>query len=86
MHFTVEYYVEYSIFTPSPGCPEASVKAAVMKLELLPAPIRQLLYCATVLFKVLYCKIKSVLCIFCVCFLGIICAKSIINLLQYSTI
>ena len=74
------------IFTASPECPEASVKAAVTELVLLPAPIRQLLFCTTALFKVLYCKIKSVFCIFCVCFLGIICVKNIINLLQYSTI
>ena len=41
----------------------------------------------TVLFKVLYCKmIKNVFFIFCVCFLRIICVKSIINLLQYITI
>ena len=40
----------------------------------------------TVLFKVLYCKIKNVFFIFCVCFLCIICVKSIINLLQYSTV
>ena len=37
-----------------------------------------------VLFKVLYCKIKNVL--FFVCFLCIICVKSIINLLQYGTL
>ena len=39
----------------------------------------------TVLFKVLYCKIKNVFFIFCVClFLCIICVKSIRNLLlQY---
>ena len=41
----------------------------------------------TVLFKVLYSKIKNVFFIFVfVCFLCIICVKSIINLLQYSTI
>ena len=58
--------------------------------------------CTTVLFKVLYYKIKNVsflkklflklilleysFFIFCVCFLCIICMKSIINLLQYSPI
>ena len=42
--------------------------------------------CTTVLFKVLYCEIKNVFFIFCVCFLCIVCVKSIINLLQYSTI
>ena len=40
----------------------------------------------TVLFKVLNCKIKNVFFIFCVCFLCIICVKSIINLLQYRTV
>ncbi|XP_055419019.1 single-stranded DNA-binding protein 2 isoform X6 [Bubalus kerabau] len=40
----------------------------------------QLLYRTTVLFKVLQCEIKNVLCLF------IICVKSIINLLQYNTI
>ena len=50
------------------------------------APVCHLSYCTTVLFKVLYCKIKNVFFIFCVCFLFIICVKSIINLLQYSTI
>ena len=34
-------------------------------------------------FRVLNCKIKNVLLL---CFLGIICAKTIMNLLQYSTI
>jgi len=39
---------------------------------------------AVVLFKVLYYKIKII--IFCACLLYTICMKSIINLLQYSTI
>ena len=38
----------------------------------------QLLYCTTVLFKVLYCKIKK-FSLFFVCFLCIICVKSITN-------
>ena len=44
--------------------------------------------CCTILllFKVLYCKIKNVFFIFCVCFICIICVKSSSNLLQYSTI
>ena len=49
------------------------------------APVCQLLYCTTVLFKVVYCKIKNVLFIFCVCFVCTISVKSIINLLLYST-
>ena len=38
----------------------------------------------TVLFKVLYYKIKNIFFIFCL-FLCIICVKSVINILQYST-
>ena len=49
-------------------------------------PMCQLLYCTIVLFKVLYCKIQNVLLIVIVYFLCIFCVKSIINLLQYSTI
>ena len=30
VYFTVQYCIEYSIFISSPGCLEASVKAAVM--------------------------------------------------------
>ena len=40
-----------------------------LPVHLMPAPIRQLLYCATILLKVLYCKIKNVFLIFYVCFL-----------------
>ena len=42
--------------------------------------------CGTLLFKVYYYKIKNVFHFLCVCFLCIICVKSIINLSQYSTI
>ena len=52
----------------------------------VPAPVCQLLFCSTVLFKVLFCKTKNVFFLFCVCFLCIICAKIIINLLQDKTI
>ena len=43
----------------------------------MPAPVCQLLYCSTVLFKVLYCKIKNVFFIFCVClfFMYYLCEK-----------
>ena len=44
----------------------------------------QLLYYTTVLFKVLFCKIKNVFFIFCVCVLYIICVKGIINLLCFA--
>ena len=39
----------------------------------------------TVIFKVLYYKIKNVFLIFGVCFLCIICVKSIKNLVKYNT-
>ena len=42
-----------------------------------------LLYCTAVLFKGRYYKIQNVY--FCVCFLGVICVESIMNLLQWST-
>ena len=35
VYFIVQYCIEYSIFLPSLGCPEASVKASVMCLVLL---------------------------------------------------
>ena len=80
-YFTAQYCIEYTISTSRPGCPEATIKAVVMQLVHKKC---QTLYCTTVLFKVLYCKIKNIL--FFVCCLCIICVKSIINLLQYSTI
>ena len=40
------------------------------------ALVCQLLYCTTVLFKVLYCKIKNIFFIFCVFVKHIICVKS----------
>ena len=54
----------------------------------MPAPVCQLLYHTTVLFKVLCWEIKNILFFVYVCFLyiDVICVKSIINLLQYSTI
>ena len=36
---------------------------------------RQLLYCTTALFKVLYCKIKNVFFIFCLFFMHYLCEK-----------
>lgn len=54
----------------SPACPEESVKASVTQL---------------VLFKVLHRKIKNVFFVFCAFEKYIICMKSIINLLWYST-
>ena len=55
-----------------------------LPVHLIPAPVCQLLYCTAVLFKILDCKIKNVYFLFfCVC---VICVKSSINLLQYTTI
>ena len=46
----------------------------------------QLLDCTTAHFRVIHCKIKNVFCVFMCFFLCIICAKGIINLVQYSII
>ena len=54
----------------------------LLAIHSTPASVCQLLYRTTVLFKVLYCKIKNILFIF----LSMICVKIIINLLKYSTI
>ena len=69
MSFLVQYYIEYSIFISSPGCPEASMKHSGVTAA------------TTVLFKVLYCKIKNIVFFF----IYIICVSSITNLVQYST-
>ena len=81
---------EIAAFSPSPLADDLSASSTICHLLSLlqsitpppaysmPAPVCQLLYCTTILFKVLYYKIKNV-------FLCIICVKSIINLL-YSTV
>ena len=51
----------------------------------LAAPVCQVLYCTTVLSKVLYCKVQNIFFIVCVLLWCIICVKHIINLSQYST-
>ena len=62
LYCTVLYSIQsYSSLISSPGCLEASIKAALMWPVLLPAPGCQLLHCTIMLFKVLYCKIKNVL-------------------------
>ena len=63
----------------------SSLQSLFLPVQSVPAPICQLLYYTTVLFKVLYCKIKNVY-FLCLCFLYIICVQSIIILLQYSTV
>ena len=50
----------------------------------MPAPVCQLSCHATVLFKVLHCKIKKFFFIFCICFLYIICVKTYYSTVQYS--
>lgn len=65
---------------PSPTSPPSLVSNSCLFTRCQP-----LLSCPTVLFKILYFQIKNVL-FLCVCFLCIICVKTIINLLQYSTI
>ena len=51
----------------------------------MPASVCRLLYHTTVLFKVLYCKIRNALFIFCICFLCVICVKSIVKSIQFSS-
>ena len=46
----------------------------------------KLVHVSGILLKVVYCKIKRCFIFYCVCFLGIICVKSIGNLLHYNTI
>ena len=55
-------------------------KKLFLPVHSMPAPVGQLLYCTTVILKVLHCKIKNIL--FSV-FLCISCMKNIIHLLQY---
>ena len=66
---------EYWSGVPLPSPPFSSTISHLLSLlqlflpvHLRPAPISQLLYCATILFKVLYCKIKNVFLIFCLFF------------------
>ena len=71
------------MYNKSPTYEPSSWELSMMQAY-MPAPPWQLLYYITVVFKVLYCKIKRASFIFLfVCLLCIICVKSIINLLQY---
>ena len=85
MYFTVQYSIEYSstILYFKLRMSESKDK----NISDIPgiAKKHQLVYWTSVLFKILYCKIK-IFFIFCICFLCTMCVKSIINLLQYSTI
>ena len=67
----------------SPTFSPASSQQLFLPVQSVPAPVCQLLYWITVLSKVLYCKIKNIIFIFCICFLYV-CMKSIIS--HYSTI
>ena len=71
---------------PSPASSPSSGQWLLSPVHSMPAPVCQLLYWTTLLFKVLYCKITNDLFIFLCLVLCIICMNSIINLLQYSTI
>ncbi|XP_057576166.1 alpha/beta hydrolase domain-containing protein 17C isoform X3 [Hippopotamus amphibius kiboko] len=71
---------------PPPTSSPSSSQYLFLPVHSMPAPVCQLLYCTTVLFKGLYCQIKNVLLIFYVCFVCSICVKSVINLFQYSAI
>ena len=69
---------------PSPTSFPSSSQWLFLPVHLMPAPVCQLLYCTTGIFKVLYCKEKKFY--FCICsFLCIICVKNITNLWPYST-
>ena len=56
---------------PSPTSSPSSSQQLFLPVHSMPAPVCQLLYCTTVLFKVLYCNIKNIFLIF-VCFLCVI--------------
>ena len=61
----------------SPTSPPSFSQCLFLLVHMMPAPVYQLLYCAIVLFKILYCNIKNISFIFCVCFLWIICVKTL---------
>ena len=71
---------------PSPTSSRSSIQWLFLPVLSMPALVCQLLYGTTVLSKVLYCMIKNVFFSFEACFLSVICVKSIINLLQFTTI
>ena len=67
---------------PSPTSSPYSSQQLFLPVPSLPAPVCQLLYFTIVLFKVLDWRLKM----FIFCFSCIMFMKSIINLLQYSTV
>ena len=62
---------------PSPTSSPSSSQQLFLPVHSMPAPVCQPSYCTTVLFKVLYCKMKNVFFIFCVClfFMYYLCEK-----------
>ena len=74
----------------SPSCSQKRFLPVHASLCMLALVLYYLTFQGTVLHwkkkKVLYCNIKNVFFTFCICFLCIICMKSVINLLQYNTI
>ena len=56
------------ISAPIPSFSPSSSRYLFLPVHWIPVPVCQLLYCTTVLFKVLYCQIKNVFFIFCTCF------------------
>ena len=61
---------------PSPTSSPRSSQQLFLPVHSMPAPVCQLLYCTTVLFKVLYCEIKSVFLYFlCLLFIYYLCEK-----------
>ena len=69
--------VDDSSALPSPTISSSPSQYLFSPVQSMPAPVSQLLYCTTVCFKVLYCKVKNVFFIFvCVCvFMYYLCEK-----------
>ena len=60
---------------PPPSPLPSSSQYLFLPVHLMPAPVCQSYCTTTVLFKVLYCKIKNVAFIFCACFVYYLCEK-----------
>ena len=71
---------------PSPTSASSSSQEFFLPAHSVPALVCRLLNCTCILFRVLHCEVTSVFFIFCLLFICIICVKSTINLLLYSTI
>ena len=77
VYFTVQYCIEYSSTVSLFQAQDVGIKRKSSGDVAGTAKKRQLLYCTTVLLKVLYCNIKSVFFILCVClfFMYYLCEK-----------